>query len=339
MSNTTAKNNALSPQPPKDMAMIAREEASAMQEVQAAMVIAKKFPRNYIQAQDRILQACTRPKLAETALYSYTKGGTDITGPSIRLAEVLAQSWGNMQCGIRELSQVDGESTVEAYAVDLETNYRQSKVFQVPHIRYYSGGTSKKLTDPREIYENVANNGARRLRACILAVIPGDVIESAVKQCEITIKTNVDVTPDGIKVLLEAFESVSVTQSMLEKRIQCRMEAIRPAQVVNLRKIYTSIRDGMSMPADWFDMEAVKSDAPGSKKLPGIADAEFAAKLPGYLETIKSGVNTAETIVAMLSSKYTLTEQQITQLKQPQQAAKPDDDWGRDYDAEMEKQQ
>lgn len=62
------------------------------QEVQAMMVIAKRFPRDPVQAMDRILQACTRPTLAEGALYTYGRGGTDVTGPSIRLAETLAQN-------------------------------------------------------------------------------------------------------------------------------------------------------------------------------------------------------------------------------------------------------
>src|SRR5699024_11169676 len=145
-------------------------------EVQAAMVIAKRFPRDPVEAMDRILQACTRPTLAEGALYSYSRGGSEITGPSIRLAEAIAQAWGNTQFGIRELEQRNGESTVEAYAWDLESNTRQAKVFQVPHERHTKRGTTR-LTDPRDIYELVANQGARRLRACILGVVPGDVTE------------------------------------------------------------------------------------------------------------------------------------------------------------------
>ena len=35
---------------------------------------------------DRILNACTRQTLAESAVYAYNKGGNQITGPSIRLA-------------------------------------------------------------------------------------------------------------------------------------------------------------------------------------------------------------------------------------------------------------
>ena len=78
-------------------------------EIQAAMIIARMNPRDEKRAQDRILQACTRPTLAESALYSYNRGGADVTGPSIRMAEVLAQNWQNVDFGIRELDQRDGE--------------------------------------------------------------------------------------------------------------------------------------------------------------------------------------------------------------------------------------
>lgn len=223
-------------------------------EVQAAMVIAKRFPRNPIASTDRILQACMRPTLAEGALYSYARGGTDITGPSIRLAEAMAQAWGNIQFGVRELEQRGGESTVEAYAWDLETNTRQSKVFQIQHERHTKNG-AKKLTDPRDIYELVANNGARRLRACILGVIPGDVTEAAVKQCEETLHASADTSPDALKKLQAAFAAIGVPQESLEKHIQSRLESIRPAQIIRLRKIYASIKDEMSAPGDWFEIE------------------------------------------------------------------------------------
>ena len=222
-------------------------------EVQAMVIMAKQFPRNQIQAVDRILNACTRPSLAEGAVYSYPRGGNNVEGPSIRLAEVIAQNWGNIDFGIRELSQTKSDSIVEAYAWDLETNTRQVKVFQVPHKRFTKQGV-KILSDSRDIYELVANIGARRLRACILGIIPGDVIEQAVKQCSITLASTVDVTDAGIKAMVQAFESFGITKEMIEMRCQCRIEAIRPAQYIKLRKIYASLQDGMSKPHDWFDI-------------------------------------------------------------------------------------
>lgn len=260
------------------MSTVQSDSQRAIAEVQAALVIAKQFPRNPIEAYDRVMNACQRPGLAQSAVYSYARGGSSISGPSIRLAEMLAQNWGNIQYGIRELSSENGESTVEAFAWDVETNTRQTKVFQVPHIRYTRQGT-KKLTDPRDIYELVANNGARRLRACILGVIPGDVVDAAVDQCEKTIHANADTSPEGVQKLVKAFEQFGVTKEDIEGFIQRRIEAITPANVVSLRKIFTSLRDGMSSAKDWFkNAKAVEVAAVETPK-PTLNDDEFNAAL------------------------------------------------------------
>ena len=268
----------------QETSLVEVESQRAIQEVQAAMVIAKKFPRNSLQAMDSILQACTRPTLAQGALYSYPRGGQDVTGPSIRLAEAIAQTWGNIQFGIRELSQSNGESTVEAFAWDLETNTRQVKVFQVPHGRYTRSGGLKMLDDPRDIYEVVANQGARRLRACILGVIPGDVIESAVNQCDITLSEHADSSPEAIKKMIVAFSEYRVNEDMIKKRIGRRLESINSPQMVQLKKIYASLRDGMSNVSDWFettnktDIDSMKGSDSKDKKASDPEDASVRPK-------------------------------------------------------------
>lgn len=257
-------------------AMVTATASREAQEVQAMMVIAKRFPRDQRQAMDRILAACTRPTLAESAMYTYNRGGTDVTGPSIRLAECIAQQWGNIEYGIRELEQRDGESTVEAFAWDTETNTRQVKVFQVKHERHTKRG-SYKLDDPRDVYEMVANQGARRLRACILGIVPGDVVDAAVGQCEVTMTTREKVTPERIATMLEVFGKWGVTKEQIEKRIQRRLDAMTPGLLVQLGKIANSLRDGMSAPADWFEMPT--TETPGAPAAtPSRAAAKLAAK-------------------------------------------------------------
>jgi len=252
--------------------------AREVQEVQAMMTIAKRFPRDEKAALDRIINACTRKGLADSACYQYSRGGTDITGPSIRLAEAIAQAWGNIQFGVRELEQRNGESTVEAFAWDLETNTRQVKTFQVKHERHTKLG-SKTLTDPRDIYELVANQGARRVRACILGVVPGDVVDEAVKQCDVTLNATAEVTPESIKKLVDVFAGFKVSKEQIEARIQRHIDAITPAQIVALRKIYNSLKDGMSKPEDWFPVAADKG--PLSKaKIPGDKKQHEAAPSP-----------------------------------------------------------
>ena len=283
------------------MSTVQSDSQRAIAEVQAALVIAKQFPRNPIEAYDRVMNACQRPGLAQSAVYSYARGGTSVTGPSIRLAEMLAQNWGNIQYGIRELSSENGESTVEAFAWDVETNTRQTKVFQVPHIRYTRQGT-KKLTDPRDIYELVANNGARRLRACILGVIPGDVVDAAVDQCEKTIHASADTSPEGVQKLIKAFEQFGVSKDDIEGFIQRRVDAITPANVVSLRKIFTSLRDGMSSAKDWFKGAKTVEVAAVEAPKPTLNDDEFDAAL----EQLNAGAIDK----AYILDGYTLTDAQ-----------------------------
>lgn len=231
------------------------------QEVQAAMVIAKKFPRDESVAWSRVMTACQRKSLAEQAMYEYPRGGTKVTGPSIRLAEAMAQAWGNLDFGIVELEKKNGESQVMAYAWDLETNTRQTKIFSVPHVR----GTKKgniPLTDPRDIYEMVANQGARRLRACILGVIPGDVIDAAVDACQKTLAGGnkeplIDRVRKGAKIFEDKF---SVTIPMLEKYIGCKLEAFSENDLIRLNNVYRSLNDGMAKREDYFDLGTVEQD-------------------------------------------------------------------------------
>ncbi len=226
-----------------------------MQEVQGQIVMAKKFPRNPEESYSRIIQACQRKSLAEKAEYEYPRGDQKITGPSIRLAEVMAQNWGNIDFGIVELEQKSGESQVMAYAWDLETNTRQTKIFSVPHIRETKKGNIP-LTKPRDIYEQVANYGARRMRACILGVIPGDVIESAIRQCHETL-ANGEKRPvaDIVREMAVVFQrEFNVPLEAIEKYIGCKSKAFSMNDCIRLRKVFTSLKDGMSKREDYFDL-------------------------------------------------------------------------------------
>ena len=222
-------------------------------EVQAAIVLARQFPRNAVQAMDGILNAFQRPTLAEKAMYQYARGGQDITGPSIRAAEAIAIGWGNVQYAVRELEQKNGSSSVEAFAWDVQSNTRSARTFIIEHKRHTKKG-SYALEDPRDIYELVANNGARRLRACILSVIPADVVEAAMRQAEQTLRSRVKITPEVLGSLLEKFQEHGITKQQIEQRIQRRFDAITPAQIVNLGNVYNSLNDGMSAAADWFEI-------------------------------------------------------------------------------------
>lgn len=235
---------------------IAVEASRAVQEVQGQIVVAKKFPRSIPTVISNILEACKRKGLAESATFSYPRGGEQITGPSIRLAEELARNFQNLDYGIRELEQKDGESVVQAYCWDLETNVRQTKVFTVTHERFTKKG-SYALKDPRDIYEIVANSGSRRLRACILGVIPAYIVDEAVEACEKTLADPKNFGPitDRIAKLLLSFKEYGVTKEMIEKKLSHNVDSMNTAEIVSLGKIYNSLKNEASSVKDWFEYQ------------------------------------------------------------------------------------
>jgi hypothetical protein len=258
--------------------MTAVMESRESQQVQVAMLAAKRFPRDEKRCLDQILNACSRETLAAQALYSFARGGTDIAGPSIRLAEAIAGKWGNMECGWRELERTTdasgaGVSSIECYAWDMETNMRVPRVFSVRHWRDTKKG-GYAITDERDIYELCANQAARRLRACILAVVPGDIVEDAVRQCEATLAASADTGPEAQKGIVAAFLKFNVTKGQIEKRIQRRIEAITAAQVVTLKKIWKSLNDDMSSAEDWFEV----SEQPAAEPIKPFGPATVAAE-------------------------------------------------------------
>lgn len=248
--------------------LISVEQQRAIAEVQAAMIVARSMPRDLVVVRDMIAQDCTDLSLAEEAEYEYSRGGTKITGPSIRVLEACARRWGNMESGVREVSRHDGFSDCEAYAWDMETGYRDKRGFIVKHWRDTKTG-GYQLTDERDIYELTMNQGQRRKRAAMEAIIPKAIVDDALRQCQITLKTKIDITPESIAAMVKAFAAFEVSKEHIEKRIQRHMDAITPALVIQLRRIYNSLKDGMSSPAEWFDIqvgESTEKTASGRKK-------------------------------------------------------------------------
>ena len=231
----------------------ASDQQRAIAEVQASLLIAQSCPRNELRARDKLLVACQRLRLAEGAVYTYKRGGTEVKGPSIRLAEAAARYYGNLDYGFREVARRPGESEVEAYCWDKESNTRVSRLFTVKHLRD-KGGKSVALSTERDIYEAIASQAQRRVRSAILEIIPGDIIEDALDACEQTMRAAVLDMPKAIKGVLQAFAPMGVNKVMLETRMGRNIEAFQAADIIGLRRIYAGMKDGISQASDWFDM-------------------------------------------------------------------------------------
>lgn len=222
------------------------EQSRAEAEVKAAVVVAQQCPRNITSAREAMLFSCRQMALAEKAFYSYPRAGETVTGPSIHLARELALVWGNIQHSVVELSRDDagGRSEILAYAWDLQTNARSSQIFISPHRRDTKRG-AKDLTDLRDVYENNANMGARRLREAIFAVLPTWFREEALNTCRETLKRGTGTPlPERIREAITAYGQRGVTQDQLEQKVGRPSGQWTEDDVTELDILFRSINRG-----------------------------------------------------------------------------------------------
>lgn len=256
---------------PDNRMVLSVEAQRAIAETQAAMIVAQQFPRDEERAVRRIQTACSRLSLAGISSYSYSRGGTAITGPTVHLLKAIAQQWGNIQYATVELARKPGmlgqagSSTMQTIAWDMETNARETRIFEVPHIRDKKGG-GVPLTDERDIYELTANMASRRLRACLEGVIPEDVQQLAIEACDRTLMQQNLLEPEQIKKALAGMLSFGITRERIEAKWGRSVESAAPTQMLSLKRIAQAIADKVTTADEAFPpVDAITGTAASTK--------------------------------------------------------------------------
>lgn len=261
------------------------EQARAIAEVRAAVMIAMDRPRDRSAALSEMREVCGIMALAERAFFRVPRGGENVNGESIHLARELARCWGNIDYGVKELARDDirGQSELLAFAWDLQTNARSEIVFVVPHVK---GKNNRRLTGTQEIYENNASFAGRRLREAIFAILPVWFKAEAADICHRTLESG------GGKPLVqriadmrEAFSVRGVTAGQLEKKRGRKIDEFTAEDVAALGVIFGSIKRNEVTVADEFppDEPPKKEAKPGSSKLDALehAGTEDGPDFPG----------------------------------------------------------
>lgn len=219
------------------------EQSRAVAEVQAAIYVARQFPREIGRSRNAMQSACASMALAEKAFYKFPRAGGTVSGPSIHLAKACAQSFGNIQYGVTEMRRDDEyrQSEMQAWAWDVEANTRHVLTFIVPHAKFAKGKV-EALIDLRDIYENNANNGARRLREAIFAVIPDWFTEEAGELCRETLNKGdgkpIEQRAEGA---IAVFRSLGVSEERLEQKLGRKKAQWTGADIAQLLITHKSI--------------------------------------------------------------------------------------------------
>ncbi|MFD6069309.1 hypothetical protein [Amycolatopsis lurida] len=270
------------------------EQSRAIAEVQGAIIVAQRVPRNVAAAVTAMEESCKQKFLAEKAFFSFRRGGGTVAGLSVYLARELARCWGNVQYGVDELRRDDehGQSELLAWAWDVQTNTRVSTKFIVPHMRDRSveNGGPVRLTDMRDIYENNANAGARRVRECIVNILPAWFVDTAKSLCTKTLQDGGGVPlQKRVADTIANFAKLGITQQQLEKKQGRGSNAWTEMDVAQLHVIGRSIHNGelqreeafepdMPSASDFKDPDAVpeQKPAPVAEAVPPIEQSDGA---------------------------------------------------------------
>lgn len=245
------------------------EQARSVAEVHAQIMAARQLPRDIQAARRNILDACGIVEFAAKAFYRYRRGAGSVTGASVHMARELARCWGNIDYGIKELSRDDehGQSEMIAFAWDMESNVRSSNVFIVPHKRDKRGGP-EALVDMRDIYENNANNGARRVRQAIFSVLPPWYVEIALAACHATNKDGGGKPlQERIANMLSLFHGLAVAEEDIARKLGRPSAKWTGDDVAQLGTIYQSLLRGEVTKDEEFPESAVTKD-----EITGAAD-------------------------------------------------------------------
>jgi hypothetical protein len=92
-------------------------------EVDVQITTAHTYPRSLSKYQVKAMTMLTLNKeVAEECFYVIPRGGKTIEGPSVRLAEIVAASYGNLRCGARVVAEEDQFVVAQGICHDLENN-------------------------------------------------------------------------------------------------------------------------------------------------------------------------------------------------------------------------
>ena len=247
--------------------------AAIIQEIQGAMVLAKKFPRNIDEINLALVKACHRRSLADAAVYSFPRGGTQVKGPSVNLARVAAQAYGNIRWGLDIIRSDDEEVLIRGWAWDIETNTKVTADdrFKKLIFRKANGG-QWIVPDERDLRELTNRRGAILVRNCLLQVMPKDLIEDAMEQCYKTIKGNIKDVGKSKKECIKLFDQLGVTVRQLQDHV--KHSTWTKDDLVELKQIYNSIKDGQAKIEDIFVIkkEPTESKLDPNDMTPGDAD-------------------------------------------------------------------
>lgn len=240
-------------------------EVAMLQEkaqIDVQIATAKAFPRNIKRSMENAIAIATLDvETAETCNYSVPRAGKSISGPSVHLAKIIIQVWGNMRTEAKVVDRDENHVTSQAIAFDLESNVAM-KVEVKRSIRqneYVNGQKTGKTVRMSEDMIVVTGNAANSiaLRNAIFAVVPKAVTDKVYRAALETITGDISDETKFLKKRKAIFDGFIQSYGVSEAQVlgmvgKASIANITQDDMVTLIGVGRALKDGDTTVEDAF---------------------------------------------------------------------------------------
>ncbi len=269
--------------------------AQAQAAVQARYIMAMNRPRDWEEVRVKLLKACSRPGFAQTARYIKPIGKDRSKWPqgwTIRFAEEAMRCMGNLYPETMVIDEGDTQRIVQQSCTDLENNVtfsNQVVIDKTVERKYLKDGQqplSSRQNSAGEVTYRVEateddllnKQGAllsKALRTQVLRLLPGDIQDECLQRVHDALSGEMKADPDQAKrKLIDAFTEIGIRPSDLAEYLGHPLERIQPAEVKELREVYTAVKQG---DATWDEVMEAREPSGTVEAAKEVGEAKVAA--------------------------------------------------------------
>ncbi|MCC7419840.1 MAG: hypothetical protein IT428_06150 [Planctomycetaceae bacterium] len=285
-------------------------ESQARGEVDVQIATAKRFPRSVKRFVAKATELATLDEeTAQSCFYSLPRDGKNIEGPSARLAEIVAASWGNIRAQANIIDEDGGFITAQGICWDLENNVAVSTEVR----RRITQKNGRRFSDDMiGVTANAACSIA--LRNAVFKVVPMALVRPVYRKAREVAIGNADTLNDRRQKMIAYFGKMGVRPEQICAKVdKAGIEDIGLEEIGVLIGISTAIKEGDTTIDEQFPAVAAK---PAEKKSKGdeLADSLTAAQPANGAKPGKVPEPTPEEMFDYLSKciKHTASEAELS---------------------------
>lgn len=243
-------------------------ESAVRGEVDTQIATARRFPRSVKAFKTKATSLATLDiDTAASCFYSLPRGKKPIEGPSVRLAEIVALSWGNLRSQANVVDVGDKFITARGVCWDLESNVAVSVEVQ----RRITDKNGRKFNDDMiGVTANAACSIA--LRNAVFKVVPMAMARSVYEAARRTAIGNAETLVARRQKMVDHFGKMGVQPEAICARVdKASVEDISLDDLGVLIGLSTAIRDGDTTVDEAFPAPATEQKNGGGSKSERLA--------------------------------------------------------------------